>query len=120
MLALMKRLVLVLVIAALPTQALAVLVTPICHQDISASPAPAHHHANAESGQHDHPTPLSDHNHPLTMGDLGMDHCSSGCAFALPVTLSNAIFASGSGHSSAAAVRFSGHIPEQPHRPPLA
>jgi hypothetical protein len=114
----MKRLVLVLVIAALPTQALAVIVKPVCEQDVSASPAPAHHHANAGSGQHDHPAPLAGHDHPLTMDDLGLDHCGSGCALGLLVIPDKVIFASASEHSSVAATRFSGHIPEQPQRPP--
>jgi ABC-type nickel/cobalt efflux system permease component RcnA len=116
MLASIKKIALVLLIATLPLQAFAAIVIPRCQQNMAA----AHDHAHHDGHQHDRDAPAQDHDHPLTSNDLTSDHCGAGSVFAPPAA--SVGWASGStvqrgSFTAAHCFRF---IPEQPQRPPLA
>jgi hypothetical protein len=117
MLAHIKKIALVLLIAALPLQALAAIVIPLCRQDVAA--ASVHDQAHHDGQQHDHGAPMQDHDHPLTSGDLGSDHCSAGSAFALPAARFGWAGGPAVQRHSFAAAHCSSFIPEQPQHPPL-
>lgn len=116
MFAAMKKFALVMVLAAFPVQALAAIVVPLCHQDVTV--ASARDHGIQGGDQHDHDAP--DQSQPQTVGDVGSDHCSAGSAFAIPVTLTKPAPAATAERGWFAAAHRSGFIPEQPQRPPLA
>ncbi|MGB5082351.1 MAG: hypothetical protein WBO23_16610 [Burkholderiales bacterium] len=119
MLAGMRTIALVVLIAALPLQAFAAIATPHCRQDVAA----AHEHAQPAGHQHDGhqpDAPAHGHEHPLTSNDLASDHCDAGSVFALP-----AASVRWAGGSAIQCDRFTpahcfGFVPEQPQRPPLA
>ena len=112
-----KKIALVLLIAALPLQALAAIVMPLCRQDVAA--ASVHDPAHRDGHQHDHDAPAQDRDRPLTANDLGSDHCSAGSAFAPPAARFGwAGGPAGQSHGFIA-IEFSSFVPEQPQRPPL-
>jgi hypothetical protein len=112
-----KKIALVLLIAALPLQALAAIVMPLCRQDVAA--ASAHDHAHHDGHQHDHGAPAQDHDHPLKAGDLGSDHCSAESAIAPPAAPFGWAGGPAVQRYSFAFTRCSSFVPEQPQRPPL-
>lgn len=120
MLAAFRRLVVAMVTAALPVQGFAAVVIPVCQND------PTHGASVGKSDQrqadghdHGHDSPAPDHDHSITAGDVGSDHCSTGSAFAIPVMISTSSVPAATAERSwfAAAYCF-GFIPEQPQRPP--
>ena len=119
MLAAWKRLVLVMVMAALPVHGLAAVVIPDCRfDDAAGSSAAAHPHGHdqyASAPDHDH-----DHDHPMAAIDFGSDHCGAGSTFATPVMRTGSAPTATSKPGQLAAAYRSGFIPEQPQRPPLA
>jgi len=116
MLAGTRKIALVVLIAALPLQAFAVMVILHCQQDAAA----ALDHAHPNGVQHDHDAPGHDHEHPLTSSDPASDHCGAGFAFAPPAaTVGWADDPAVPRERFTAAHRF-GFIPEQPQRHPLA
>lgn len=119
MLAAFKRLALVMVMAVLPLQGLAAVVTPVCQNDAKHGSSVGnsdHRHAD----RHDHDASSPDQDQPLTVGDAGPDHCGAGSAFAIPVILTEPAPAATAERGGFAAACRSGFIPEQPQRPPRA
>ena len=120
MLAALKRLALVMVMAALPLQGFAAIVIPVCQND------PAHgssvgksDHGHADGHDHGHDSSAPDHDHPIAAGDFGSDHCGTGSAFVIPVMISTSPAPAATAERSwFAAAYCSGFIPEQPQRPP--
>lgn len=117
MLASRKKIALVLLIAALPLQALAAIAMPLCRQDVAA--VSAHDHAHHDGHEHDRGAPAQDHDHPLTAIDLGTDHCSAGSAIAPPAAPFGWAGGPAVQRHSFAVVHCFGFVPEQPQRPPL-
>ena len=117
MLAAIRKFVLALLIAVLPLQGFAAIVTPLCQQEPAASALDAAAHPGGHD--HDHEATTPDH-HPLAAGDSGFDHCGTASAFAIPVMAAKLPAASASEHNLFLATAISGHIPEQPQRPPRA
>ena len=115
----MKKLVLVLLIAVLPVQALAAIVAPLCEQGVPASVVSATNHTHQGGGHHDHDAPAPGHHHPFTAGEVGSDHCGAGCAFAILMMPAGLAPAATAERSWYLAAYCSGFIPEQPQRPPL-
>ena len=113
----MKKLVLVLLIAVLPVQALAAIVVPLCKQGIATSVVAVADHTQHDGDHHDAPAP--GHEHPFTAGEVGSDHCGVGFAFAIPMMSAGLAPAATAERSWFAAAYRSGFIPEQPQRPPL-
>ena len=107
-----KKFVFALLIAVLPIQGFAAMVMPMCQQEPAASALDAAAHA--------HEATVPDHDHPLAAGDFGSDHCGTASAFAILVIATTLAAASGSERSLFFATSVSGHIPEQPQRPPRA
>jgi len=119
MLAAMKKFALVMMMMALPLQGLAAVFISVCQNDPThGSSAVKSDHQHAD--KHDRDAPAPDHDHPLAANDFGSDHCSTGSAVAVPVTASKLPATPNSGYSLFLATSFSGHIPEQPQRPPRA
>ena len=116
----MKKFVLALLIALLPLQGFAAIVMPLCQQEPAASALDAAAHSHPGGHDHAHEAAASDHDHPLAAGDFGSDHCCTASAFALPVVAITLPAAPGSERSLFFAASVSGHIPEQPQRPPRA
>jgi hypothetical protein len=116
MLAGIRTVTLVVLIAALPLQTFAVIATPHCQQDVAG----AHDHAHPNGDPHDHDAPGRDHEHPLTSGDPASDHCGAGSAFAPPAASVGWASESTVPRDSFIAAHCFGFIPEQPQRPPLA
>ena len=117
MLAAMKRLALVMLITALPTQGLAAIIIPFCQLDTSATALTAHQHSHANG--HDYDASASNHEPPIVVSVFGSDHCSTGVAFAIPAMSTGPAPAATAEPSWFAAAYRSGFIPEQPQRPPL-
>ena len=114
MLAGMRTIALVVLIAALPLQAFAATAVPHCQQAVAAA------HAHAQPDGHQHDAPAHDHEHPLTSNDLASDHCGAGSVFAPPAA--SVCWAGGSTIQcdSFTPPHCFGFVPEQPQRPPLA
>jgi len=115
----MKKLVLALLIAVLPLQGVAAIAASLCQQDLPNSTAAVADHPHHDGGSHDHDAPAPGHEHPLIASEVGSDHCSAGCAFAIPMMSAGAAPAATAERSWFAAAYYSGFIPEQPQRPPL-
>ncbi len=121
MLAALKRLTLVVVMAVLPLQGLAAVVIPVCqYDDTSGSSLAGFDHRHADEHDHDHGATIADLDHPIAASDSGSDHCSTGSAFAIPVMSTKPAPAATTERSWFAAAYRSGFIPEQPQRPPRA
>jgi len=116
----LKKLVLALLIAVLPMQGFAAVVMPLCQQAPAASALDTAAHSHAGGYDHGHEATAPDHDHPLAAGYFGSDHCGTASAFAIPVIATTLPAASGSERSLFLATSVSGHIPEQPQRPPRA
>ena len=116
----LKKLVLALLIAVLPIQGIAVKVMPMCQQEPAASALDAAAHSDTGRHDHAHEATVPDHDHPLAAGDFDSDHCGTASAFAIPVIATTLAAASGLERSLFLATSVSGHIPEQPQRPPRA
>jgi len=119
MLAAMKKFALVMMMMALPLQGLAAVFISVCPNDPTHGSSVVksdHQHAD----KHDHDAPAPDHDHPLAASDVGSDHCSTGSAVAVPMTVTKLPSAPSSERSLFLATSISGHIPEQPQRPPRA
>lgn len=114
----LKKLVLTLLIAVLPLQGIAAMVMPMCQQEPAASALDVAAHAHTGGYDHAHEATVPDHDRPLAAGDFGSDHCSTASAFAIPVIATTLAAESGSERSLFLATSVSGHIPEQPQRPP--
>ena len=115
-----KQFVLVLLIAVLPVQALAAIVVPLCKQGIATSVVAVADHTQHDGDHHDHDAPAPGHEHPFTAGEVGSDHCGTGSAVAVPMTVTKLPSTPSSERSLFLATSVSGHIPEQPQRPPRA
>ena len=111
MLAALKRLALVMVMATLPVQGLAAVVIPICQYDNTPGLSIA---------EYDHDASVPDRDHPIAASDLGSDHCGASGSFAIPVMGEVLAPAADAERSIFVAAYCSGFIPEQPQRPPLA
>ena len=114
----MKKFALVMMMLALPLQGLAAVFISVCQYDPahgSSAVKTDHQHAD----QHGHDAPAPDHDHPLAANDFGSDHCGTGSAVAVPMTATKLPATPSPEHSLFLAISFSGHIPEQPQRPPL-
>ena len=111
----MNRVVLALLIVALPLQPFAAIVTPHCQQDS----VNVQGHANQNGDRHDHAVSAQDQHDPLASTDSGPDHCGTESVFASATA--NVGWAGGTTVQcdSFTAVRCSSFIPEQPQRPPL-
>ncbi len=116
----MKKLVLVLLIAVLPVQALAAIVVPLRQQDVPASVVAVADHTHHDGDHHDHDVPAPGHDHPIAASDFGSYHCDPGSALATPVMATKPPAAPGSERNLFLATSISGYIPEQPQRPPRA
>lgn len=114
----LKKFVLALLIAVLPLQGFAAVVMPLCQQEPAASALDSATHSHTSGQDHSHEATAPDHDQPLAAGDFGSDHCGAASAFALPVIATAPPTASGSERSLFLATSVSGHIPEQPQRPP--
>lgn len=115
----MKKFALVMMMMALPLQGLAAIVIAVCQIDPAQGSSVVksdHQHAD----KHDHDAPAPDHDHPLAASDVGSDHCSTGSAVAVPITVTKLPSTPGSERSLFFAAYVLGHIPEQPQRPPRA
>lgn len=115
MFAAMKKLALALLIALLPVQALAAIVAPLCQQDVPTSVVAVADHSHHDGDHHDHDIPAPGHDHPIAASDFGSYDCDPGSAFATPVMATKPPAAPGSERNL---FFVSGHIPEQPQRPP--
>ena len=121
MLAAIKRLALVMLMAACSLQGLAAVVIPVCQNDPThGSSVAKSDHRHADKHDYDHDAPAPDHDHPIAASDFGSDHCSTGSAVAVPVTAIKLPSTPSSERSLFLATSISGHIPEQPQRPPRA
>ena len=115
MLAALKRLALVMAMAAFPVQGLAAVVIPVCqYNDTSGSSVAEYDHRHADGHDHDASAP----DHPIAASDFGSDHCSTGSACAIPVMSTGPAPAATAERGWFAAAYRSGFIPEQPQRPP--
>jgi len=114
----MKKFALVMLIAVLPVQALAAIVVPLCKQGIATSVVAVADQTQHDGDQRDAPAP--GHEHPFTAGEVGSDHCGAGSAVAVPMTVTKLPSTPSSERSLFLATSVSGHIPEQPQRPPRA
>lgn len=115
----MKKFALVMMMMVLPLQGLAAVFVSVCNNDSTHGSSVGksdHQHAD----QHDHDAFAPDHDHPLAANDLGSDHCGTGSAVAVPMTATKLPATPSSEHSLFLATSVSGHIPEQPQRPPRA
>lgn len=116
----LKTFLLALLIAILPLQGFAAIAMPACHQGqaVSAGDAdvPSHHGGH----DHSHEAPAPDHGQPHPAGHFGYDHCGTAAAFAIPVIATTLPAVSVAERSLFFAAFVSGHIPEQPQRPPRA
>jgi len=119
MLAAMKKFALVMMMMVLPLQGLAAVFVSVCKNDPAHGSSVVksdHQHAD----QHDRDAPAPDHDHPLAASDVGSDHCGTGSAVAVPMTVTKLPSTPSSERSLFLATSVSGHIPEQPQRPPRA
>ena len=115
-----NKFVLAFLIAVLPMQGFAAVVMPLCQQGPAALVSDAATHSHPDGHDHKHEATTPDHDHPLAAGDFGSDHCGATSAFAIPVIAATLPAASGSERSLFLATSVSGHVPEQPQRPPRA
>jgi len=119
MLAAIKQFALVMMMMALPLQGLAAVFISVCPNDPTHGSSVVksdHQHAD----KHDHDAPAPDRDHPLAASDVGSDHCGTGSAVAVPMTVTKLPSTPSSERSLFLATSISGHIPEQPQRPPRA
>ncbi len=114
----LKKFVFVLLLAILPVQGYAAIVMPMCQQELPASALDTVAHSLPVGHDHSHETTTPDHEHPLAAGDIGSDHCSTASAFAIPAFAAALPAATASERSLFLATSVSGHVPEQPQRPP--
>lgn len=114
-----KQFVLMMMMMALPLQGLAAVFVSVCKDDPThGSSVVKSYHQHADKHAHDAPAP--DHDHPLAANDCGSDHCGTGSAVAVPMTAAWLPATPSSEHSLFLATSISGHVPEQPQRPPRA
>lgn len=114
-----KKYTFLLLFAALPLQALAAVVIPVCqYSDTPGSSVAGFDHRHADG--HDHDSSAPGHDHSIAAGEFSSDHCGTGSAFAIPMISTSPAPAATAERSWFAAAYRSGFIPEQPQRPPRA